>query len=64
MSNQFESTEDAQEAVLFAASNQDSISKIQEMAIVKAVERDLALHGIRSQLSLTVLLPQSPPPEL
>ena len=39
MSNQFESTEDAQKAVLFAASNQDSISKIQEMAVVKPEER-------------------------
>jgi serine/threonine protein kinase len=39
MSNQFESPENAQEAVLFAASNHDHISKIQEMAIVKAVER-------------------------
>jgi hypothetical protein len=39
MSNQFESTEDAQEAVLFAVSNKDSISKIQDMAIVKAEGR-------------------------
>jgi ABC-type histidine transport system ATPase subunit len=39
MLNQFESTKDAHEAVLFAALNQDSISKIQEMAIVKAEGR-------------------------
>jgi serine/threonine protein kinase len=39
MSNQFESAEDAQEAVLFAASKVDSISKIQEMAIVNPEER-------------------------
>jgi hypothetical protein len=39
MLNQFESAEDAQEAILFAASKVDSISKIQEMAIVNPEER-------------------------
>jgi serine/threonine protein kinase len=38
-SNQFKSVEDAQEAVLFAASAMDTVSKIREMAIVNPVER-------------------------
>jgi serine/threonine protein kinase len=38
-SNQFESVEDVQEAVLHAASNVDSVSKIQEMAAVNPKER-------------------------
>jgi serine/threonine protein kinase len=38
-SNQFESVEDVQEAVLHAASNVDTVSKIQEMAVVNPKER-------------------------
>jgi hypothetical protein len=38
-SNQFNSVEDAQEAVLHAASNVDAVSKIQEMAVVNPKER-------------------------
>jgi hypothetical protein len=38
-SNQFKSVEDAQEAVLHAASNVDTVSKIQEMAAVNPKER-------------------------
>lgn len=38
-SNQFKSVEDAQEAVLHAASNVDTVSKIQELAAVNPKER-------------------------
>jgi serine/threonine protein kinase len=38
-SNRFKSVEDAQETVLYAASNVDTVAKIQEMAIVNPKER-------------------------
>ena len=64
-------------AVLFAASNVDTVSKIREMAIINPKERgsaaqmlvkyydgvDSVLYGIRFQLSQAAFLPQSPPPE-
>jgi serine/threonine protein kinase len=60
-SNRFKTVTEVQQAVLSAASNVDSVSRIREMAIVNPEEQDSAFHGIKSQLSPAALLP--PPPE-
>lgn len=50
--NQFESAEDAREAVLLADSKVDTVSKIQEMAIVNPEKRASAAQMLEQQIKI------------